>query len=605
MSPGWKRHLGLATCLTLGLLAWELLLVTLFAEGADARVTERVVVGMAWDAAIFLPLWTVASWRALRPGRRQSVPGAAAKVSLIFLALLLPVAGARGLLRQQEAVAGVPGVQPGASISAFQEEAPGDARFLCSVAGPGAGRAPEPEGPLARGWAGMRDGVPLQVAVFPLALAFLGVQAWFRAGGFLARKTWRPVLVLTVAFLGTCVWRTGAVKQTAGSPLSDEARFAAGCAPDAPVRTYELAAISVDIPLNAHGDHIPGGLMYVREQDVPAVRAQERRSVHERVSPGLGQDPIQPLVLRANLGECLVLSFTNRLEQGPASLSIEGLGFTVLERTSLEGFVPRTAIPVGQRLTYVVPLPGSAGAQGAYLLHDGGDGARREAHGLFGALVLEPKGSVFRHPETGEPSPGTGWHALIDVPRGEGQDFREVVLLSHAMGPPEVADVRLESGQMLPELNEMAGPFRPGAFGFNYRSEPFFEREEDPARGAGPPRPFVARGLSTPMPRSYRGEAVTLHMLQAGSPEFHAYSLRSARPQREQGVPSAVLQFLRPGRGIALGHGTDAPRLPEVAGDFVFHCRMPNHSMGGMQGTWRVLETPEPGLAPLRETDGQ
>ncbi|ADO68269.1 hypothetical protein [Stigmatella aurantiaca] len=590
--------------LTLGLLAWELLLVKLLAEGPDTRGGEQGT-GLAWDAAIFLVLWTLASSLTWRPGRRLGVPGAAARVSLVFVALLLPVAGARGLLRQWQDAAGQSEALPGSSVSALPNEVPGDARFLCSVASPEADRGSEPKGLWAVGWAGMRDAVPLGVAVFPLALVFLGAQAWFQARGGLARKAWRSTPVRVLAMLATCLWRADAAKQTSGSPVSEEARLAAGCAPGAPVRTYALAALSVDIPLNMHGDHIPRGLMYVLEQDVPAVRAQERRAAHERVSPGLGEDPIQPLVLRANLGECLVLSFTNRLEQGPAALSIEGLGFTVLEGAALEGFVPRTAIPVGQRLTYVVPLPGAPDAQGAYLLHDGGDGARREAYGLFGALVLEPEGSVFRHPGTGAPFPGTGWHAIIDVPRGAGPDFREVVLLSHAMGSPAEADVRRESGAMLPELNEMAGAFRPGSFGFNYRSEPFFERDEDPSRDAEAPRPRGPRGLATPMPRSYRGEPVKLHMLQAGSPEFHAYFLRSARSRRELGESSEVLQLLRPGRGLSLGEGTGVNGLPERAGDFVFHCRMPNHSIGGMQGRWRVLEAPEPGLAPLPGAHGQ
>jgi hypothetical protein len=591
------QRLVFATGLTLGLLAWELLLVTLLSEGPATPGVE-LGAAMAWDAMIFWVLGAVASGAA-RPGPGRGIPSRAARVSLLFLALLWPAAGARAFLQERWKADRTPEASPGASLSALQEEVPGGGRFLCSIADAGARRTPEAESPGGVMWTGMRDAMPLLAVVFPLSLGFLALRAWIRARGVLGRTSRWAASAGLMMILAT--WDgDGRVVGTKEVPVSEEVRRSAGCAPGAPVRTYELAAIAVDIPLNAHGDHIPQGRMYVLEQDVPAVRSQEHRPAQARVSPGLGQDPIQPLVLRANAGECLVLSFTNRLAQEAAALTIEGLSVTPLEEEALEGFIPRMALPAGQRRTYVVPLPGTAEAEGAYLLHDAED-ARREAYGLFGALVVEPRGSTFRHPETGAPFLGTGWHALIDVPQAGGPDFREVVLLSHAMGPPEVAEVRLEGGALLPTLNEMAGVFRPGAFGFNYRSEPFFERARDPSKDPELPGPRGAKGLATPMPRSYEGEPVTLRLLHAGSAEFHAYSLRGAHQGTAPGAPAELAQLLRPGRGLTLRQGHEGLRLPGQAGDFVFHCGMPNHSIGGMQGVWRVLADPEPGLAPVAE----
>ncbi|SEU23524.1 cupredoxin [Stigmatella erecta] len=595
MSPGGRTRWGFAAGLTLGLLAWELLWVRLLTGGAGPQVAE-LAAGLAWDATVFGVLGAVASG-AVRPGPARAIPSQAARASLLFGLLLLPAAGARAVLQERWAADGKAKAAPGASLSALQVETSGDARFLCSIAAPGAGRPRASKGAGAVMWTGMRDALPLLAAVFPLALGVLGLQAWGRATGRLGRRSrWAaPGLLLVVLASGS--GRLDGTKTVLGRPVSEEARLAAGCAPGAPVRTYALAAIAVDIPLNAHGDHVPKGRMYVLEQEIAAVRAQERRPVRERVSPGLGEDPIQPLVLRANLGECLVLSFTNRLAEEAAALQLDGLGVTVLEEAALEGFVPRMAIPAGQGLTYVVPLPGNAEAEGAYLLHDAEE-ARHEAYGLFGALVLEPAGSVFRDPGTGAPSSGAGWHALIDVPGG-GQDFREAVLLSHAMGPPEEAEVRLEGGGLLPTVNEMAGAFRPGAFGFNYRSEPFFERERDPSKDPEAPGPRGSRGLATPMPRSYQGEAVKLRLLQAGSTEFHAYSLRGAGGRKGPADAAESVQLLRPGRGLTVSQG------PEQAGDFIFHCRMPNHSIGGMQGIWRVLKGPEADLAPWAGRSGR
>jgi len=74
--------------------------------------------------------------------------------------------------------------------------------------------------------------------------------------------------------------------------------------------------------LNQYGDHDPTAMMYVLENRIADVRAQEATG---EVSPGLGNDAIQALVLRANVGDCLVLNFTNRLDNGnPSSLHVYG-----------------------------------------------------------------------------------------------------------------------------------------------------------------------------------------------------------------------------------------------------------------------------------------
>jgi hypothetical protein len=602
-----RTQLVLATRLTLGLVAWELLLLWLIAGEieASAGLGRR----LAWDAALFLPLFVVSLGSARRWSRTLGVPGVAARVSVVFLSLLLPVAGARALLQQWSVQSAGEQAQPGASLSATTEVGLDDARFLCSVASRGAGGEAEPVGgPLAVAVAGMRDALPLQAAVFPLALFILWSRGRSRGGLRHEAGVTRPGLLLLLALLATCHGRPdGAEFPRDLSPAA--LRLAGGCAPDAPVRTYELAAISVDIPLNAYGDHVPEGFMYVLEEDLPAVREQEQRPGPERVSPGLRQDPIQPLVFRANLGECLVVRFTNRLATEAAALRIDGLRFAWVEATSTSGFVPRTVLPAGQRVTYVFPLPAAPSAEGAYALHDPGDGGRREARGLFGALVLEPAGSVYRRSDTGEPSRGTGWQAIIDVPGGAQQDFREVVLLPHGVEPSETADVRLASGELLPLVDEMAGPFRKGAVGFNYRSEPHFERDEDEASDPERRRLPRPKELATPMPQSYLGEPVKLRMLQGGSPEFHAYTLRDPRwrhrPEEAPRAPPGILQLLSPGQGITLPVVSGLDGFPQKAGDFVFFCRMPNHSSGGMRGAWRVLADSAPGLAPLPDRSPQ
>lgn len=582
---GWE----LAVLLTLGLLGWELALLWLLSGGIGPR-PEVLGSRLAWDAALLLPVWGVAlgcaHWLARRQGQARTALESAATLSLCFLLLMVPVAAGRGLLQRQSARTPAPEATEGQPVSAMAQDVGGDGRFLCAAVAPDVSATPEaPDGGSLADtvWAAVRDTLVLQVPVFPLALLLLRRRSRPATSG--ARAVASP-LALLVTLGAACAWQSDGRRPPPG--MSGLAEPEGGCAPGARVRTYAVAAISVDIPLNQHGDHVPRGLMYILEEELPAL--QERKHTPE------------PLVLRANAGECLVLRFTNRLETGPAALRIEGLRATVRGAGQEGGFVPGTAIPPGQSLTYVLTLPETPEAEGAYLLHDSEDGGEREARGLFGALLLEPAGAVYRSTVTGEPlRNGSGWEALIDVPTG--QDFREMALLYHAMGPPEVADVRSASGEPLPLQDEMAGPFRPGAFGLNYRSQPYFEREEPQEEEEEDTRPKTPKVVAPPLLlRSYLGEPIKLRVVHAGSAEFHIHHLhgwrRGQQAKQAPGSPFEAPQLLSPGSGLTLSTpGTEG--FPSAAGDFIVHCHVPNHSAGGEQFTWRVFGAPHPLLAPL------
>jgi hypothetical protein len=123
------------------------------------------------------------------------------------------------------------------------------------------------------------------------------------------------------------------------------AAAAIGNCETAPQRVFQVAAINVEITVNRHGDNDPFGFMYVLQNRIAAVRQFEAKPrvasqtadeldgngnlvrtwpelVAENpnatlVSNGLGQDPIQPLVLRARVGECVTILMRNDLTRGP------------------------------------------------------------------------------------------------------------------------------------------------------------------------------------------------------------------------------------------------------------------------------------------------
>ncbi|XXF77412.1 multicopper oxidase domain-containing protein [Myxococcaceae bacterium GXIMD 01537] len=554
---GWT----LAPLLTLGLVGWEVGLLALLSGGfgLEARVLAPQ---LARDAALLLPVWVVALG-VLRLLHRLRTPAAtwseqAATLCLLFLVLLVPVTTVRGLL-QQRAAPEPADPSSERSVSATAAPSSPDGRFLCAAVSPDVLNAPAraSDGSLASAaWAGLQDALLLQVPAYPLTLFLLRRRSRLAASGPLRIPV---ALLLMVGSLSS--WDSDGRPADTSDPGKD-------CPPGAPVRTYALAAIASDLTLNVLGDHAPSALRYVLEGD--------------------GERP-GPLVLRANLGECLVLHFTNRTD-GPAALRIEGLRATVGGPGADRGFVPASALAPGERLTYAVPLPDAPSAEGLYMLHDPLDGGAREARGLFGALVLEPSGALHH---------GTGETAVIDVPGGE--RFREFVLLHHAMSPSEEADVRDARNVPLPVVEEMAGPFRPGAFGINYRSAPRFERKPTSDEEEAPP-PSVP---TEPLLRSYVGEPVKLRVAHAGGAEFHVHHLHAWEEYRGAGkrVTASMLnegqRLVGPGQGFT--HTSQEGGLPTAAGEYLLHCHVPNHTQGGERLTWRVFASPQPHLAPLGE----
>ncbi len=97
------------------------------------------------------------------------------------------------------------------------------------------------------------------------------------------------------------------------------------CPAGAPVKEYDISAISVEVTLNAWLDYYPG-YMYVLTENVDKVRAEEAKNKKARevvghhdpgaIIPGVQNQWIQPLVIRGNQGDCVKFTLRNNLEYG-------------------------------------------------------------------------------------------------------------------------------------------------------------------------------------------------------------------------------------------------------------------------------------------------
>jgi hypothetical protein len=341
----------------------------------------------------------------------------------------------------------------------------------------------------------------------------------------------RPLTAVSAA--GVMLATLGVVTVLPASPAAAQT----GSCATAPKRTFNVSAINVTITVNRHGDNDPYGYMYALDENLaeiedfenkldaasragslfdPVTGAQLRPDPNwpeliyndpnaTYVSNGLDQDPIQPLVLRARLGECVVVNFTNRLTRAP----VTGITNRLIQ---LPGGVPSVSVDM-QGVTYDAaggqggqdvgnnapamadpPAPGAPGrfpageteqyrffidplmGESTKVFRSGGESAQLTAHGLFGALIAEPAGAKWFDPDTGQERTNdntwSNWEAMIQAP-GE-PTFREFTILYHEVGD---------------ETYTLRRPLRE-AFGgqTNPRTDPF-----DPTRQIGGALPMIDR----------------------------------------------------------------------------------------------------------------
>jgi len=394
-------------------------------------------------------------------------------------------------------------------------------------------------------------------------------------------------------------------------------------------RTYTVSAINVKITVNKYGDNEPNGFMYVLDSGINAVRAQEAAAT---VTTGLRKDPIQPLMLRANLGECVRINFTNRLTAPPkggptpaaqttqqggvpaVSISPQGVAYDINNQGDAVGNNPNSLVAPGASRTYTFFLDPALG-EGGKVFRSGGDSRELTVHGLFGAILAEPAGSRWLDPETTNDVTNnanwSNWEAMIKPPSGP--SFREFGIMYHELGD-EFENLRTAANAALPMVERVAFSYRPASRALNYRSEPFQNRlnealTTDKASGYNS---YTFGDPATPIPRSYLGEPTKTRLMHPGSEQLHVHHLHGgadrwrANPGADntdmagglkkvpiQNAKSVRLdsQTIGPDESYNLEHECGAGGCQQVAGDFLWHCHIAHHYIAGMWSFWRVFDT--------------
>lgn len=187
------------------------------------------------------------------------------------------------------------------------------------------------------------------------------------------------------------------------------------CPSSAPVKEYDISMIQIEITLNQWLDFYPG-YMYILTEDIEKARAEEAKNKAARekpdgewdpgaVSNGLQGDVIQPLVLRANQGDCVRFTVQNQMEFDAASFHINGAS-TIVSATGKPATTtnPDSVVAPGKSVKlewYIHPWT----QEGVRQVRSWSNERELTVMGLFGAFVVEPKGSRYLDPLGNGPAP--------------------------------------------------------------------------------------------------------------------------------------------------------------------------------------------------------
>jgi hypothetical protein len=388
---------------------------------------------------------------------------------------------------------------------------------------------------------------------------------------------------------------------------------ARSCPAKAPVRRFDIAAIAQPIVYNAKtGDNDPDGLMYVLAADEAAVRS--------------GAMAPTPLVLRANAGDCLDITLSNRLPAtGPPSHGDDvalpvAAPFPRGKRISLHAGMVDTPVIQGDGTTVGYNFdqtlaPGESRAMTWYVpadvgnasvpLVDFGDRVGNPHHGLFGALLIEPAGAVWLDPATG----GTATGTTAEIRWVDGttpRTTREFVAIWQ-----DGLTLRAPDGSVLPtavppgHLPTELDPYERGHRGINYRTERFAPRQAANPESALVMSSAVHGDPATPVFRAYPGDGVWLRVLHGADRgrahtvvvSGHGWHYQAADPNST--IRSATGMLLpQTGWTFDLVGGAGGPaRRP---GDYLVRDGlMLNQVNAGLWFLLRVEPTSRPDLRPL------
>ena len=346
-----------------------------------------------------------------------------------------------------------------------------------------------------------------------------------------------------------------------------------------PAKVYEIALVQAKVTYNRYGWNDPQGRFFVMKEELEKHGGLE--SYLKKIEDGTLC--AEPLVIRANAGDCIEVRLTNLLPE-----YIEESPFQMKTKTDIVGYHIHLVkfdtivsdgaangwnnIAGARKYETLIERFFADTELHTVFFHDHLFANSHQQHGVFGALLVEEAGATFHDIRTGKEI-NYGTKAVIK--RRNGTSFREFALFVHdfallfdkdgkALNPPEVPGSHDD----------------PGVMGINYRCEPMRERLKDHSDPAYVFSSVVHGDPATPILETYPGDEMVIRLLDGAHEEQHAFNLTGMSFKREIGDPaSPVVASQTLGISEAFNIHIEKQYSP---GDYLYY-------FGGMDDAWLGL----------------
>ena len=357
-------------------------------------------------------------------------------------------------------------------------------------------------------------------------------------------------------------------------------------------RFYEIEAIQIPIVYNKYGDHDPDGLLYVLKKDAERIREGAFRNFNQEIPKPY--EEIVPLVIRANVGEKVVIHFSHNLNR-PLSIHVQGLEYDVQTSDGANVGYNKDSTTKNQ-ITYTW----YASEEGVYIFHDMADSTSSEngtnIHGLFGAIIVEAAESRWLDPQTGKDLESG---LFADIYNPAKPSFREYAVFFH-----DELEMKDKNGNQ-PVDHHTGLPSSTTAI--SYRAEPMRNRHpltDNPADSGEDisMSSWVYGDPAPPIPRAYVGDPCKIRLIHGGIKETHVFHLHNHQWRLEgDNQNSTIIDSISisPQECYTLDILHGAGSLNGTFGDVIFHCHLYPHFHEGMWTLFRIHDRLEDGTGKL------
>lgn len=362
------------------------------------------------------------------------------------------------------------------------------------------------------------------------------------------------------------------------------------------VKVFEIALVQAKVTYNSYGWHDPQGRFFVLKEELErhgGLKAYIRKVENQEIQA-------EPLVIRANAGDCIELHTTNLLpevlEESPFQLrTITDIVGHHVHLVKFDTIVADGAangwnnIAGARRYETLIERFFADEELRTVFFHDHLFANSHQQHGLFGALIIEEAGATFHDIRDGS---RLSWGTKAVIRRRDGTSFREFALFVH-----DFALLFDKNGEALNPPEVPGSHDDPGVMGINYRSEPMRERlkkHDDPAYIFSS---FVHGDPATPILETYPGDELMIRLLDGAHEEQHSLNITGMSWRKE---PADVRSPLTASQTIGISEAFNVNVTEDYgAGDYLYYFGGIDDAWLGLWGIIRAYDKYQECLKPL------